>query len=91
MDFTWSASTTSGPSDWTYNVYPTAVSATMTVNKPTVAGTTCDNNPTVTWFYKAVGGSTWVALSSNDHVTSTTSTTLVFNSALWEWGDQADG
>ena len=91
-DFLWSATASSGPSTFTYNVYPTAVETTLTVSLPTVGSTTCDDDPTVTWFYKEVGGSTWVSLTdSHPHVTSTTDTTIVFDGNAWDWGDQADG
>ena len=86
-DFTWTDTASTAPGDYTYTIYPTAVSATMTIGKPTVASTTCDNSPTVTWYYMEIGGNTWKTFTSNlDHAKSKTDTTVTFNSDVWEWG-----
>jgi hypothetical protein len=63
----------------------------MTIALPTVAATSCDDSPTVNWYAKAVDSNTYTALTTNDHVTSTTDTTIVFDSAVWDWGDVDSG
>ena len=95
-DFNWTPLTFTDPADFTYYVYPThnasEASRTKTVALPTVASTTCDDSPTVTWYYKEVGGSIWSSLSSSHHmVLSTSSTTVIFNGHDWNWGDVFEG
>ena len=100
-DFDWSLTGSSAPTGYTYSIYPTTkttASGTYTIALPTVTNdsqgtaTTCDDNPTVTWWYKPVGGDTFLsATSSHDQVDSTTDTTLVFDSDVWNWGNVDDG
>jgi hypothetical protein len=93
-DFTWADTTSSAPSDFTFTIYPTAVDDTLTISLPLVSGTTCDDDPTVTWWYMEIGGNTWYNLTdtnTTDHVTNSSDTTLTFNGTAWDWGYQADG
>lgn len=50
----------------------------MDISKPTVAGTTCDDSPTVTFWYKDIGSDTWKSFDDDaplDHAKSVSADT----------------
>ena len=97
-EFTWTAATgavTYTDPTFTYNVLAvaqtTGVLGTMTVALPLIASTTCDDSPTVTWFFTVADSGDWTALIDGDShpmVATVADGAITFDGAMsdWVWG-----